>query len=122
MEFKEAPKEIKTKVKMEFKEAPKEIKTKVKINIFEYKKKFQQIETKRRIVKFFSSQLGEKSRGNSFFQRICQHIADSRPLLSWFRDSPKGIKIGEMMKLETEKQRCDIECVPGWDNTFWPLE
>jgi hypothetical protein len=68
----------------------------------------------RRMVKIFSSQLGEKSSGsNSFFKRICQYIEDF---------SPRGVKFVEIMKIEQDKQKCQIECGPGWDNRIWPLQ
>ena len=66
------------------------------------------------MVKIFSTQLGETSEGlGSFFHKICKQVEVS---------SPRGMKLLEMMYLEHEDQKCQIECGPGWDDKWWPLE
>ena len=86
----------------------------VKTKTLEYKRGVQKSGADRRMVRIFSAQLGQTSEGlNSFFQRICQEIEAS---------SPRGMKLVDIMNFETSNQKCQIECVPGWDDKWWPLE
>ena len=67
------------------------------------------------MVKIFSAQLGQKSKGNdSFFHRICKEIDEC---------SPEGMKLGEFRSFERKNQGCQIEYAGGmgWDEQLWPL-
>ena len=86
----------------------------VQTNTFEYKQGVQKNGADRRMVKIFSAQLGQRAEGlGSFFQRICQEIETS---------SPRGMKLVDMLNFDRSNQRCEIECGPGWDDKWWPLE
>ena len=85
----------------------------VKIDRFEHQRDLQKIGADRRMVKIFSSQIGETSDGlDSYLRRVCRAVETSK----------RGVKIKDLLSFETENQKCDIDLKSGWDDKYWPLE